>query len=110
MNESLSESKYKLDSDVNGLKDDISLIQARLSEKLQEGRHVSIELSTVQQEKMKIFAENTRLNHRIEYLEDQVNDLENGMKQVRDSLAKTLNTDILETIQKLDRIGNSGMR
>ena len=83
MNESLSQNNYKFDnSDVNGLKDDISLIQSRLSEKLQEGRHVSIELSTVQQEKVKMFAENTRLNHRIEYLEDQVNDLENGMKQV----------------------------
>ena len=75
--------KYKLEnSDVNGLKDDIALIQSRLSEKLQEGRHVSSELSAVQKEKEKMFAENTRLNHRIEYLEDQVNDLENGMKQV----------------------------
>merc|ERR1719225_1800020 len=110
MKESLSENKYKFDnSDVNGLKDDIALIQSRLSEKLKEGRHVSSELSNVQQEKEKLFAENTRLNHRIEYLEDQVNDLENGMKQVRDSLAQTLNTEILETIQKLDRIGKSGM-
>ena len=83
MKESLSENKYKFDnSDVNGLKDDIALIQSRLSEKLKEGRHVSSELSNVQQEKEKLFAENTRLNHRIEYLEDQVNDLENGMKQV----------------------------
>jgi len=110
MKESLSENKFKFDnSDVNGLKDDIALIQSRLSEKLKEGRHVSSELSAVQQEKEKLCAENTRLNHRIEYLEDQVNDLENGMKQVRDSLAQTLNTEILETIQKLDRIGKSGM-
>ena len=83
MKESLCENKGKFDkSDINGLKDDISLIQSRLSEKLQEGRHVSSELSAVQKEKEKMFAENTRLNHRIEYLEDQVNDLENGMKQV----------------------------
>jgi len=110
MKESLSENKYKFDnSDVNGLKDDIALIQSRLSEKLKEGRHVSSELTSVQQEKEKMFAENTRLNHRIEYLEEQVNDLENGMKQVRDSLAQTLNTEILETIQKLDRIGKNGM-
>ena len=83
MKESLCENKGKFDkSDINGLKDEISLIQSRLSEKLQEGRHVSSELSAVQQEKEKMFAENTRLNHRIEYLEDQVNNLENGMKQV----------------------------
>merc|ERR1719483_1820173 len=106
----MKENKYQLDkSDVNGLKDDIALIQFRLSEKLQEGRHVSSELTAVQKEKEKLFAENTRLNHRIEYLEDQVNDLENGMKQVRDSLTQTLNTEILDTIQKLDRIGKSGM-
>ena len=83
MKESISENDYNFDnSDVNGLKDDIALIQSRLSEKLQEGRHVSSELSAVQKEKEKMFAENTRLNHRIEYLEDQVNDLQNGMKQV----------------------------
>ena len=129
MKESLSDNKYKFDpSDVTGLKDDIALIQLRLSEKLKEGRHVSSELSVVQQEKEKLSVENTRLNHRIEYLQEQVNELENGMKQVgdylitihlskcrlfqfqvRDSLAHTLNTEILETIQKLDKIGKNGM-
>ena len=32
--------------DVMGLKEDIALIQTRLSEKLQEGRSVSLELSS----------------------------------------------------------------
>ena len=93
---------------VTGLKEDIALIQSRLSEKLQEGRTVSLELSAVQQQRDKLGSDNTRLRHRIQYLEDQVTHLEAGMKQVRDSLAQTLNTDIMETIQKLDRIGKDG--
>ena len=36
-----------------GLKEDIALIQTRLSEKLQEGRSVSLELSAVQQQRDK---------------------------------------------------------
>ena len=44
--------KYDL-AHVNGLKDDIALIQTRLSEKLQEGRSVSLELSAVQQQRDK---------------------------------------------------------
>ena len=99
--------KYDL-AHVNGLKDDIALIQTRLSEKLQEGRSVSLELSAVQQQRDKLGSDNTRLRHRIHYLEDQVTHLEAGMKQVRDSLAQTLNTDIMETIQKLDQIGKEG--
>ena len=67
---------------VAGLKDDIALIQSRLSEKLQEGRHVSLELSSVQQQRDKLVSDNTRLRHRIQYLEDQVSHLEGGMKQV----------------------------
>ena len=90
---------------VTGLKEDIALIQTRLSEKLQEGRSVSLELSAVQQQRDKLVADNTRLRHRIHYLEDQVNHLEGGMKQVRDSLAQTLNTEIMDTIHKLDKIG-----
>ena len=38
---------------VTGLKEDIALIQTRLSEKLQEGRSVSLELSAVQQQRDK---------------------------------------------------------
>ena len=38
---------------VTGLKEDIALIQTRLSEKLQEGRTVSLELSAVQQQRDK---------------------------------------------------------
>ena len=80
---------------VAGLKDDIALIQSRLSEKLQEGRHVSLELSSVQQQRDKLVSDNTRLRHRIQYLEDQVSHLEGGMKHVRDSLAKTLSKKIV---------------
>ena len=72
---------------VMGLKEDIALIQTRLSEKLQEGRSVSLELSAVQHQRDKFGSDNTRLRHRIHYLEA-------GMKQVRDSLAQTLNIDI----------------
>ena len=96
-------------SDVNGLRDDIALIQSRLETKLKEGRNLSSELGTVSAEKQKLQCENTRLNHRIEYLEDQVAELENGMKAVRDSLAHTLNTEIQDTITKLDAIGKAGM-
>ena len=67
---------------VTGLKEDIALIQSRLSEKLQEGRSVSLELSAVQQQRDKLAGDNTRLRHRIHYLEDQVTHLEAGMKQV----------------------------
>ena len=95
--------------DVNGLRDDIALIQSRLETKLKEGRNLSSELGTVSAEKQKLQSKNTRLNHRIEYLEDQVAELENGMKAVRDSLAHTLNTEIQDTITKLDAIGKAGM-
>ena len=106
--ESHQSPQYKFDvAHVNGLKDDIALIQSRLSEKLQEGRHVSLELSSVQQQRDKLVSDNTRLRHRIQYLEDQVSHLEGGMKQVRDSLAQTLNTEIMDTITKLDKIGRS---
>jgi len=92
---------------VNGLKDDIAMIQTRLSEKLREGRTVSLELTSVQTQRDKLASENTRLSHRIQYLEEQVASLESGMKQVRDSLAQTLNTEIMDTIQKLDKIGKT---
>ena len=96
-------------SDVNGLRDDIAMIQSRLETKLKEGRNLSTELNSVTADKQKLQKENTRLNHRIEYLEDQVAELENGMKAVRDSLAHTLNTEIQDTITKLDAIGKAGM-
>ena len=75
---------FKFDvTHVNGLKDDIAMIQTRLSEKLREGRTVSLELGSVQTQRDKLAAENTRLGHRIQYLEEQVASLESGMKQVR---------------------------
>ena len=67
---------------VAGLKDDIAMIQSRLSEKLREGRHVSLELAAVQQQRDTLAGDNTRLQHRIHFLEDQVANLESGMKQV----------------------------
>ena len=74
---------YKFDvTHVNGLKDDIAMIQTRLSEKLREGRHVSLELASVQQQRDKLAGDNTRLSHRIQYPEEQVAHLESGMKQV----------------------------
>ena len=70
---------YKEDS---GLKEEISMIQSRLEQKLSEGRNVSTELEKVQKEKTAIFQENTRLNHRIAYLEEHTQDLQYGLKQV----------------------------
>ena len=70
---------YKED---NGLKEEISMIQSRLEQKLCEGRNVSTELEKVQKEKTAIFQENTRLNHRIAYLEEHTQDLQYGLKQV----------------------------
>ena len=67
---------------VAGLKDDIAMIQSRLSEKLREGRHVSLELAAVQQQRDDLAGDNTRLQHRIHFLQDQVANLESGMKQV----------------------------
>ena len=67
---------------VAGLKDDIAMIQSRLSEKLREGRHVSLELAAVQQQRDTLAGDNTRLQHRIHFLQDQVANLESGMKQV----------------------------
>ena len=79
---------FKFDvTHVNGLKDDIAMIQTRLSEKLREGRTVSLELGSVQTQRDKLAAENTRLGHRIQYLEEQVASLESGMKQVRRRVA-----------------------
>ena len=75
--------EFKFDvTHVNGLKDDIAMIQTRLSEKLREGRTVSLELASVQSQRDKLAGDNTRLTHRIQYLEEQVAHLESGMKQV----------------------------
>ena len=55
-----------------GLQEDIALIQSRLEEKLREGRDMGSILHLVQREKEGLERENTRLNHRIFYLEEQV--------------------------------------
>ena len=47
-------------------------VNFRLEEKLKEGRDVSTVLGMVSKEKENLERENTRLNHRIFYLEEQV--------------------------------------
>jgi hypothetical protein len=59
-------------SELAGLQEDIALIQSRLEEKLREGRDMGSILHLVQREKEGLERENTRLNHRIFYLEEQV--------------------------------------
>ena len=68
--------------DTNNLKEDIALIQSRLEQKLSDGRNVSSELENVQKQRKAMFIENTRLNHRIAYLEEHTQDLQFGLKQV----------------------------
>ena len=71
-------------TDVNNLKEDIALIQSRLEQKLSDGRNTSTELEIVQKEKKAMLQENTRLHHRIAYLEEHTKDLQMGLKQVND--------------------------
>jgi len=92
--------------DISGIKEDIAIIQSTLEQKLSEGRNISTELDRAKKEKKSLQQENLRLNHRIAYLEDQTNELQDGLKQVRDSLSRTLNTtDIIQVITRLD-VGN----
>ena len=69
-------------TDVNNLQEDIALIQSRLEQKLSDGRNTSTELEIVQKEKKAMMQENTRLHHRIAYLEEHTKDLQMGLKQV----------------------------
>ena len=55
-----------------------------------KGRTVSLELGSVQTQRDKLAAENTRLGHRIQYLEEQVASLESGMKQVSRNIVRRL--------------------
>ena len=83
--------------DISGIKEDIAIIQSTLEQKLTEGRTISGELDRAKKEKKSLQAENLRLNHRIAYLEDQTTELQEGLRQVRDSLSRTLNTtDIIQ--------------
>ena len=83
--------------DISGIKEDIAIIQSTLEQKLTEGRTISGELDRAKKEKKTLAQENLRLNHRIAYLEDQTNELQEGLRQVRDSLSRTLNTtDIIQ--------------
>lgn len=99
--------------DISGIKEDIAIIQSTLEQKLNEGRSISSELDKAKKEKKNLQQENLRLNHRIAYLEDQTTELQEGLKQVRDSLSRTLSTtDIIQVITKLDSdssgVGSSG--
>jgi hypothetical protein len=103
------------------LKDDIAIIQYKLEQKLTDGRNVSIELERVQKEKTAMFHENIRLNHRIAYLEEHTQELQLGLQQVvqshisvfynkwlnsfkvRDSLSRTLNTEIHDALSILGK-------
>ena len=84
------------------LTEDIAMIQTRLNQKLREGRHVSQELAAVQAEREALTRENTCLVARVQYLEDQAESLQSGMRHVRDSLATCLNNGVLQTLHKLD--------
>ena len=64
----------------NCFMEDIALIQSRLEEKLSESQIVSVELDTAQKEKKDMLQDNTRLNHRIAYLEEYMRDLQFGLK------------------------------
>ena len=88
--------------DISGIKEDIAIIQSTLEQKLTEGRTISGELDRAKKEKKTLAQENLRLNHRIAYLEDQTNELQEGLRQVRDSLSRTLNTtDIIQVSSSL---------
>ena len=60
--------------------EDIALIQSRLEEKLRESQIVSVKIDTAQKEKKDMLQDNTRLNHRIAYLEEYMRDLQFGLK------------------------------
>ena len=72
--------------DTNNLKEDIAMIQSRLEQKLSDGRNVSTALEKVQKEKKALFLDNSRLNHRIAYLEEHTQDLQFGLKQVNQNM------------------------
>jgi hypothetical protein len=68
--------------DNNALQDNISLIQTRLEIKLREGRQVANMVTSVKEERDRLQMENTRLNHRIAYLEEMWTAVEGGRKKV----------------------------
>ena len=68
--------------DNNALQDNISLIQTRLEIKLREGRNIANMVTSVKEERDRLQMENTRLSHRIAYLEEIWTGMEGGMKQV----------------------------
>ena len=68
--------------DNNALQDNISLIQTRLEIKLREGRNMANMVTSVKEERDRLQMENTRLNHRIEYLEEMWAEVEGGKRQV----------------------------
>ena len=69
--------------DNNALQDNISLIQTRLEIKLREGRNIANMVTSVKEERDRLQMENTRLSHRIAYLEEMWTEVEGGRKQVK---------------------------
>ena len=69
--------------DNNALQDNISLIQTRLEIKLREGRNIANMVTSVKEERDRLQMENTRLNHRIAYLEEMWAAVKGGRKQVK---------------------------
>ena len=73
---------FDANNDIHGMRDDITMIKNKFEDKLNEGRNKSIMLEKIQKEKKVISQENTRLHHRIAYLEEHTQDLRSGLKQV----------------------------
>ena len=63
-------------SDDTALEDNIALIRTRLEMKLKEGGNVKNELKSVTEERDKLRMANTRLHHRVAYLEDRFGEME----------------------------------
>lgn len=69
------------------------MMQTRLKLKLEEGRNVNQELSHAREEKLRLEQENTRLRHRICYLEEVTSDMQEAMRVARQSLCPNLALD-----------------
>jgi len=89
------------------LRQDIALIQSRLEAKLEQGRGVETELGMVRREREGLAGENTRLRHRVAFLEEHTRELQAGLKGVRDSLARTLDSGLASTLAQLEGLGET---
>jgi len=78
-----------------------------LEAKLEEGRGVETELGVVRREREGLAGENTRLRHRVAFLEEHTRELQAGLKGVRDSLARTLDSGLASTLAQLEGLGET---